>query len=45
MTRAVLIPLPLAGGARGGLALTFSGMLCGGREPTPGPSRKREGGR
>jgi len=36
-------PLPLAGGAGGGLPASTNGILDGEREPTPNPSRKREG--
>jgi len=36
-------PLPLAGGAGGGLPASTDGIAGGGREPTPNPSRKREG--
>ncbi|MEO8374814.1 MAG: glycine--tRNA ligase subunit beta [Sphingomonas bacterium] len=36
-------PLPLAGGAGGGLPPSTNGTLDGEREPTPNPSRKREG--
>ena len=36
-------PLPQAGGAGGGLALTPKDILEGEREPTPNPSRMREG--
>ena len=36
-------PLPLAGGVGGGLPTSTNGTLDGEREPTPNPSRKREG--
>ncbi|MDQ0837682.1 general secretion pathway protein E [Sphingomonas faeni] len=37
-------PLPQAGGAGGGRPTSFIGIADGEREPTPGPSRLREGG-
>jgi len=36
-------PLPLAGGAGGGLPASTNGTADGEREPTPNPSREREG--
>ncbi|MGH6617649.1 glycine--tRNA ligase subunit beta [Sphingomonas sp.] len=36
-------PLPLAGGAGGGLPVSTTAGVGGEREPTPDPSRKREG--
>jgi len=36
-------PLPLAGGAGGGLPASTNSVKVGEREPTPNPSRKREG--
>ena len=36
-------PLPQAGGAGGGLPTSTSGTVDGEREPTPNPSRRREG--
>jgi hypothetical protein len=38
-------PLPQAGGAGGGRPTSSIGIADGEREPTPSPSRLREGGR
>jgi len=40
---ASLVPLPLAGGARGGELPSSNVQISGERAPSPSPSRKREG--